>query len=283
MLEGMPAGLPVDLDAVTAQLRRRQGGYGRGRRMAIESDRAAGALAASAAAHHRRARSRFSSRTRTGRTGRRRCTSSRRCRRRPPGANRAAVTRPRPGHADLAGALKYELDDIRDVLERASARETAARVAVGALARQLLAQFGIDVLSHVTMIGGVGVTESLAISVDRIRAIPADSPLRCADAGVEAADDRGNRSGQGGRRHARRRFRGRRRGLAGRVSAATCSGTASSTGAWRRRSCRSPRSRPSASAKARRSRDCRDHGSTTRSCRARGRAARGTRRSAWRA
>ena len=79
-----------------------------------------------------------------------------------PGANRAAVTRPRPGHADLAGALKYGLDDIRDVLERASARETAARVAAGAIARQLLAHFGVEVLSHVTMIGGVGIDESLA-------------------------------------------------------------------------------------------------------------------------
>ncbi len=103
------------------------------------------------------------------------------------GASRAAVTRPRPGHADLAGALKYDLADIRDVLERASARETAARVAVGALARQLLAQFGIEVMSHVTMIGGVGIDESLAIPVERIRAIPADSPLGCADPVVEQA------------------------------------------------------------------------------------------------
>src|SRR6185436_14734772 len=86
---------------------------------------------------------------------------------------------------DLAGVLKYGLDDIRDVLERASARETAARVAVGSLARQLLAQFGVEVLSHVTMIGGVGIDEALAIPVERIRAIPDDSPLGCADASVE--------------------------------------------------------------------------------------------------
>jgi chorismate synthase len=103
------------------------------------------------------------------------------------GANRAPVTRPRPGHADLAGALKYDLTDIRDVLERASARETASRVAVGSIARQLLARFGIDVMSHVTMIGGVGIDETLAIPVDRIRAIPPDSPLNCADPDVERA------------------------------------------------------------------------------------------------
>ena len=70
------------------------------------------------------------------------------------GANRAPVTRPRPGHADLAGALKYEHDDIRDVLERASARETAARVAAAGLARQLLAAFGIEVPATWSAIGG---------------------------------------------------------------------------------------------------------------------------------
>ena len=89
--------------------------------------------------------------------------------------------------------------DIRDVLERASARETAARVAVGALARQLLAQFGIEVMSHVTLIGGVGIDESLAIPVDRIRAIPDDSPLRLRRSRVEqamiAAIDRAKEAG----------------------------------------------------------------------------------------
>jgi chorismate synthase len=101
------------------------------------------------------------------------------------GANRAPVTRPRPGHADLAGAIKYGHDDIRDVLERASARETAARVALGALARQLLARFGIEILSHVTTIGGVSVDDPLAIGVEQVRAIPDDSPLHCADPVIE--------------------------------------------------------------------------------------------------
>ena len=141
ILEGMPAGLAIDFDAITAELRRRQGGYGRGRRMAIESDRAealsgirhgvtTGAPIAllipnkdwenwQKTMHVEPAQP-------AGATG----------------AERPAVTRPRPGHADLAGVVKYGHDDIRNVLERASARETAARVAVGAIARQLLAAVG---------------------------------------------------------------------------------------------------------------------------------------------
>ena len=143
ILEGLPAGLAIDFDAITLELRRRQGGYGRGRRMAIESDRAE-----------------FLSGVRRGKTTGAPVALLVRNKdwenwqntmhveaQAPPGstgANRAAVVRPRPGHADLAGALKYELEDIRDVLERASARETAARVATAGLARQLLAAFGFD-------------------------------------------------------------------------------------------------------------------------------------------
>src|ERR1051325_6985168 len=137
ILEGMPAGLDVDFDAVTAQLRRRQGGYGRGRRMAIESDRAE---ALSGVRHG----------TTTGgpialmipnkdwenwqKTMHVEAVQ-------PPdatGGARRAVPRPRPGHADLAGVVKYGHDDIRNVLERASARETASRVAIGSIARSLL-------------------------------------------------------------------------------------------------------------------------------------------------
>ncbi len=184
VLEGMPAGLPLDLDAITNQLRRRQGGYGRGRRMAIESDRA----------------QIFSGVRRGETTGApiallipnkdwQNWQKTMHVEAEMPedasGANRAPVTRPRPGHADLAGALKYGHADIRDVLERASARETAARVALGAIARQLLGRFGIDVWSHVTRIGAVGIDEALSISVERIKAIPDDSPLHCADAAVE--------------------------------------------------------------------------------------------------
>jgi chorismate synthase len=184
ILEGMPAGVAIDPDAITIDLRRRQGGYGRGRRMAIESDRA------EILSGIRRGRTTggpisllipnkdWQNWQRTMAVGAVL----------PPdatGANRAPVTRPRPGHADLAGALKYELDDMRDVLERASARETAARVALAGIARQLLGVFDIHVLSHVVRIGDVAVPESLGVPVSRIRDIPADSPLHCAEPDIE--------------------------------------------------------------------------------------------------
>jgi chorismate synthase len=101
------------------------------------------------------------------------------------GPRRPPVTRPRPGHADLAGAIKYDRTDMRDVLERASARETAARVAAGAIARQLLQRFHIETVNHVIAINGVGLTDPLAVTFEQARDIPADSPLRCADRQVE--------------------------------------------------------------------------------------------------
>ncbi len=97
------------------------------------------------------------------------------------GARRSAVTRPRPGHADLAGGLKYGHTDLRDVLERASARETAARVAAGGIARALLRRYGIAVTSHVTAIGGAGIADPLAVSFAQASALPPDDDLRCAD------------------------------------------------------------------------------------------------------
>src|SRR6476646_2176223 len=136
ILEGMPAGLAIDFDQITFHLRRRQTGYGRGRRMAIESDRAE-----------------ILSGVRHGLTTggpiamlipnkdwenwQRTMYSEPEMPENASGTERPAVTRPRPGHADLAGFVKYEHQDMRNVLERASARETAARVAVGAIARQL--------------------------------------------------------------------------------------------------------------------------------------------------
>jgi chorismate synthase len=103
------------------------------------------------------------------------------------GPDRPVVSRPRPGHADLAGVAKYGRRDIRDVLERASARETAARVAAGAIARQILAGLGIEVVSHVISIGSVGIPDPLAVSFERARSIPEESPLRCADSTIENA------------------------------------------------------------------------------------------------
>jgi len=190
-LEGLPAGIPVTADAIAEDLRRRQGGYGRGARQVIEQDRAeilagirhgltigspilllvrnrdwdnwtrvmqvepltdaqAEELASLAAAGNLRAQ---------------------------------PVTRLRPGHADLAGALKYGFRDVRPVLERASARETAARVAAGAVCRAFLATLGIEVWSFTAEVGGVAVDPA---SCTRSRAEAEASPLRCPDPDAEA-------------------------------------------------------------------------------------------------
>jgi chorismate synthase len=99
--------------------------------------------------------------------------------------NPRLVTRPRPGHADLAGGQKFGVRDLRNVLERASARETTARVAAGAIAKQLLAAFGVEVRSHVVQLGGVPET-LLEKTWDDVGSIPADSPLNCADQDAQA-------------------------------------------------------------------------------------------------
>src|SRR2546423_14509569 len=98
--------------------------------------------------------------------------------------NTREVKRQRPGHADLAGGQKYGARDLRDILERASARETAARVACGALAKQLLSVFGCEIRSHVVQLGGVPAVP-LEVSWEELCAIPDDAPLRCADAAAQ--------------------------------------------------------------------------------------------------
>src|SRR6476469_7717745 len=191
-IEGVPAGLALTADALAVDLARRQKGYGRGARQAIEQDRAeivagvrhgttlgspilllvrnrdwenwtevmaveplddaaAAALNDSAAGGNKRA---------------------------------TPVTRVRPGHADLAGALKYGFSDVRNVLERASARETAARVAAGGVARLLLRELGVEVWSFTAEVGGVAVDPAKAT---RSRDEADASPLRCPDADAEAA------------------------------------------------------------------------------------------------
>jgi chorismate synthase len=198
IVDGFPAGLALDFDRITQDLRRRQGGYGRGQRMAIESDRAeimsgvrrgvtTGAPLALLIAN------------RDWKNWQRTMHVEVEMPAEATGANRAAVVRPRPGHADLSGGLKYEHDDLRDVLERASARETAARVAVGAVARQLLSALGIEVASHVTGIGAVALPEAPAVTFARVRALADDAPLHCVDAECErdmiAAIDRAREAG----------------------------------------------------------------------------------------
>jgi chorismate synthase len=185
ILEGIPAGLTIDLEQINHELKRRQGGYGRGRRMVIESDRAEilsgvrrGETIGSPIAMTIQNRD-WTNWQHTMSLGAD-----------PPedagGAHRAVVTRPRPGHADLAGVAKFDRTDIRDVLERASARETAARVAAGAVARQFLAAAGIRIASHVFAVGAARLAEDALVGFDRAAALPDDGPLRCVDPDVEA-------------------------------------------------------------------------------------------------
>ena len=192
ILEGSPAGFSIDAAAINHDLWRRQQGYGRGGRMAIEKDEVAiksgvrwGETLGSPVT--------LVVENRDWKNWEKKMSAS--------AADRdpsIAVTRPRPGHADLAGVLKYDHPDVRNVLERASARETTARVAVGAFVKQLLAPFGVRVMGWVAEIGG--------IAADHARSSPEEtfercetSPVRVADAGAEeriiAAIDRAKERG----------------------------------------------------------------------------------------
>src|SRR5262247_1516154 len=152
ILEGVPAGLAIDFELITGELRRRQAGYGRGRRMAIESDRAE-ALSGIRHGETTGAPIALMIPNKDWENWQRTMHVEAEMPAAASGADRPSVTRPRPGHADLAGFVKYGHEDMRNVLERASARETAARVAVGGIARQLLRAVDADVVSHVTGIG----------------------------------------------------------------------------------------------------------------------------------
>lgn len=162
-VEGMPAGVPVDLTRLNAQMRRRQLGYGRGPRMLFEPD------AIEIVSGVRRGITLGS-------------PVAMLIKNKDASIDRLpVVTQPRPGHADLTGAIKYGHRDIRNVLERASARETAARVAVGALTRELLSPLGIRLASHVTALGSVKAKpQSPSVSLLMKKAEP--TPLRCLDA-----------------------------------------------------------------------------------------------------
>jgi chorismate synthase len=179
IVEGLPAGLAVEKAIVDSDLRRRQGGYGRGGRMRIEKDAIT-----------------FLSGVRHGKTlgspitmqieNRDWVNWEERMSAAPVEAEMEAVTRVRAGHADFAGAIKYGHDDVRNVIERSSSRETASRVAVGGLCRQFLAQFDIEVHSHVLSVVEVGYDPLPPMTRD---AYPEgmwqtveESPMRCADA-----------------------------------------------------------------------------------------------------
>jgi chorismate synthase len=178
IVEGCPAGFAIDIDAVNVDMRRRMMGYGRGGRMKIEQDTA-----------ELRSGVRFGEtlgspitlvvENRDWKNWTKKMSS------RPEDRDaQIAVTRPRPGHADLAGVLKYDHDDVRNILERASARETAARVAVGGIAKCLLKPFGIAVRGWVAEIGDV-VANHAGMEPDAIFAAAEASEVRVADAAAE--------------------------------------------------------------------------------------------------
>ena len=180
IVEGVPAGLEIDIEKINRELWRRQQGYGRGGRMKIETDkvevlsgvRHGKALGSPIAlmienkdfVHWTEVMSAEPIETQPN--------------------NPRTLTRPRPGHADLAGGQKYQARDLRNILERASARETAARVACGAIAKQLLAEFGIEIKSHVVQLGHVPLVPSQ--NWDSISEIPESSGLNCTDPKIES-------------------------------------------------------------------------------------------------
>jgi len=181
VVEGLPAGLEITVEEIQGELARRRLGYGRGPRMRFEQDEV---TIVGGVRHGRTLGSPVaieignSEWVKSDRWHEEMSTA--------PGATKAPLTQPRPGHADLAGMQKYGFGDARDVLERASARETAARVAAGALAKALLARIDVQVISHVVQMGAV-------VSKSTERPTPADlarvdaSEVRCIDADAEAA------------------------------------------------------------------------------------------------
>ncbi|MHB1864053.1 MAG: chorismate synthase [Gemmatimonadaceae bacterium] len=185
ILEGIPAGLPLLAAHVNAELARRQQGYGRGRRMQIEQD-AVEFLAGVRAGETIGAPIALLVRNRDWKNWAEIMDPAPREGEDPAALRKRAVTRPRPGHADLTGLLKYDRDDARDILERASARETTARVAASAVCRRLLAEFGVRVGSHLVHLGGIDARRPEPMPVD-INAAADASPLRTLDPDAEQA------------------------------------------------------------------------------------------------
>jgi chorismate synthase len=178
IVEGLPAGLPITVEQIQSELARRRLGYGRGPRMRFEQDEL---TLLGGVRHGRTLGSPLAveiANTEWPKWEQEMSPA--------PGATEKPLTQPRPGHADLAGMQKYGFTDARDVLERASARETAARVAAGAVAKVLLSHLGVDIVSHVVQMGA-------AVSKSATRPTPGDldrvdeSPVRCFDAAAEEA------------------------------------------------------------------------------------------------
>lgn len=185
ILEGIPAGLLLLAEDVNAQLARRQQGYGRGRRMQIEKD-AVEFLAGVRAGETIGTPIALLIHNRDWKNWQEIMDPAPREDEAPDGLRKRAVTRPRPGHADLTGLLKYDRDDARDILERASARETTARVAAAAVCRKLLAEFGVRIGSHVVHLGGVDARRPDPMPED-VNAAADASTLRTLDPEAETA------------------------------------------------------------------------------------------------
>ncbi len=179
IVEGLPAGLEIDRDRVDRDMARRQLGHGRGGRMKIESD----SVEIRSGVRHGRT---LGSPVAVLVANRDYANWGERMNPWPVDAEVEEVHTPRPGHADLAGLLKFGHDDVRNVLERASARETAARVAAGALAKELLRALGVEVASHVIQIGSVKAPEREPLGLDDFAGVD-DSPVRCLDETAGAA------------------------------------------------------------------------------------------------
>ncbi|MDH4421090.1 MULTISPECIES: chorismate synthase [Bacillus] len=179
IIEGVPAGLSIVADDINEELARRQKGYGRGRRMQIETDQVQivsgvrhGETLGSPIALVVENRD-FAHWTKI--MGAEPLTEQEEK------EMKRKVTKPRPGHADLNGAIKYGHRDMRNVLERSSARETTVRVAAGAVAKKVLAELGIKVAGHVIEIGGVLAKEITYSSIEELKSITEESPVRCLD------------------------------------------------------------------------------------------------------
>lgn len=179
ILEGLPAGLPVTVDAIADELARRRLGYGRGPRMRFEADE----VTLLAGVRHGLTLGSPIAIEIANSEWERKWTEEMSPH---PGATTQRLTTPRPGHADLTGMQKYDFDDARNVLERASARETAARVAAGAVAKALLGHLGVEIGSHVVALGPVRADPARRPAAGHLRDVDA-SEVRCADPVAEAA------------------------------------------------------------------------------------------------
>ncbi len=185
ILEGVPAGLPLTVEDINDDLARRQKGHGRGRRMQIEKDTVD---ILSGVRHGQTLGSPITlAVTNDDWKHWTKIMGLEPLSQEDQEEVKRKVTKPRPGHADLNGAIKYGHRDMRNVLERSSARETTVRVAAGAVARKFLAELGIKVAGHVTEIGGVKADPKEVISLDDLKAKTEASPVRCYDENVEQA------------------------------------------------------------------------------------------------